>query len=68
MPKTQKAPRKRLKSLSQIHVGAEVYWHDPDHGACSRWAVVTHMPLTEEGEDGIITIDGATEVFLHELS
>jgi hypothetical protein len=26
------------------------------------------MPLPEEGEDGIITIDHGTEVFLHELS
>lgn len=59
---------KRLKHMSEIYVGAEVFWHDPDHGLCSRWAVVTAMPDDEEGDEGIITLDHGTEVFLHELS
>jgi hypothetical protein len=58
----------RLTSLSEIHVGAEVFWHDPDNDACSRYAIVTSMPDPEEGEEGIITLDHGTEVFLEELS
>ena len=65
MPK-KRAPRTRLK-LSDIHVGAEVYWHDPDHGRCSRYAIITAIH-GDDPEDAIITLDYGTEVFLHELS
>jgi hypothetical protein len=67
--KSKPAPRRRLKSLSEIHVGAKVYWHDPAEGACSRWGKVTHINGDDEYPDeAIITIDSGTEVFLHELS
>ena len=67
MNKKKRPPSWRLKDLSSIHVGAEVYWHDPDHGRCSRYAIVTGIHGTDP-EDAIITLDHGTEVFLHELS
>jgi hypothetical protein len=50
-----------------LHVGAEVYWTDPDRGLCSGYRQVAGFA----GDDIIDLVDeygGETQAFLHELS
>ena len=69
--------------LKELHVGAEVYWTDPDDGFSSGYYKVVSLPTMPLGfftneevadfeEDAIILIKNEAgseaEVFLHELS
>jgi len=56
-------------TVDDLHVGAEVYWNDPDNDECSGYYKVHHIstdeiiiltPLDDSG--------GITEVFISELS
>lgn len=51
----------------ELHVGDEVFWHDPDRGLCSSTAIIREV----KGE-GIFVVERENgcelEVFKHELS
>jgi len=60
---------KRL-SIHEVKKGMKVYWHDPDHGACSRYDKVAEV-CDCDGEvdtDTIVVLKSGTEVYAHELS
>lgn len=54
--------------IDQLHSGDEVFWTDPDDGACSRTYTISTIKVSGE----VVTItdrDGSTlECFAHELS
>jgi hypothetical protein len=56
----------------ELHIGAEVYWNDPDEGICSGHRIVksfTHVFNT--GETIVVLTDeegSVTEAFLTELT
>jgi hypothetical protein len=58
-----------MLTVEELHVGAEVFWNDPDEGICSGYYKVHHISTDEiiiitplDGSGGI------TEVFIWELS
>ncbi len=57
-----------VKDVEQLHNGDEVFWNDPDDGACSRH--ITIQAIAVSGEVVVITgKDGSDlECFAHELS
>jgi hypothetical protein len=59
-----------LNQVKQLHNGDEVFWNDPDHGACSRYIIIQSTTV-EKGSD-IISVYGKDgsylQCFAHELS
>ena len=56
----------------QLHPGDEVYWNDPDDGACSRHLTILTIDVhPDNGPDTVVSImevDGSVvECFLKEL-
>jgi hypothetical protein len=60
----------KTKDVKKLGNGDEVYWDDPDNGACSRYITIQTITI-EEGSD-IVSIYGKDgdhlECFAHELS
>ena len=52
---------------SMYQVGDEVYWNDPDDGACSRYGTIKGVKFLSSGGDTIYVLNDGTEVFEHEL-
>jgi hypothetical protein len=48
-------------------VGSEVYWNDPDDGACSRHATIKEVKFLSSDGNTTYVIDDGTEVFEYEL-
>jgi hypothetical protein len=58
----------RLADARKLHSGDQVYWHDPDAGACSR--VLTIQSIELRGPVAIIAEPDGTvvECFMRELA
>ena len=52
---------------SMYQVGGEVYWNDPDDGACSRYGTIKEVKFLSSGGSTIYVLNDGTEVFEHEL-
>ena len=59
-----------VEDIKELHNGDEVFWNDPDNGACSRHITIQKITI-EEGRD-IVSIYGKDgdylQCFDHELS
>jgi len=55
------------EQAKKIHVGDEVFWNDPDEGACSRILKVLSIEVTDNVA-AIQDVDGSiVECFVEEL-
>ena len=57
----------KVKNEPKYPVGSEVYWNDPDDGACSRHVTIKEVKFLSSDGNTIYMIDDGTEVFEYEL-
>lgn len=58
-----------MKEVAKLQPGDEVFWTDPDEGACSRHITIQRITLHGEDTVRITGKDGCTlECFAEELS
>lgn len=57
----------RFQDAVKLHSGDEVYWNDPDNGACSRILKIRNIEVWEDAVS-IEEIDGSVvECYIEEL-
>jgi len=60
----------QIRNVKKLHTGDQVYWNDPDNGACSRFYKIQTIEV--DARSGVVTIqepDGSVlECYARELS
>lgn len=58
-----------MEQVMKLRSGDEVFWTDPDRGACSRTYKIATIQVHDDAVVSIVDVDGASlECFAHELS
>jgi len=58
----------QISKIKQLHPGDEVFWNDPDEGACSRVYKIRTIELVTPNMVRIEDVDGGVlECFAREL-
>ena len=58
----------RIRDIKQLHKGDEVFWNDPDEGACSRTLKIHSIEFFPPNLVRIMEVDGSVvECYAREL-
>jgi hypothetical protein len=58
----------RIADIKKLHKGDEVFWNDPDEGACSRMLKIHSIEVIPPNVVKIEEVDGSyVEVYAREL-